>query len=160
LANLHVEVMHMKNCTIVLVLALILTAFSVGTLVTRNAQAQPVYSKLSGFPRQSELWSVSSYDPGVTWDPNINGYIFTVQRDAAGRLPVLTTIHGDSNTGLLYREVGGSWRVLERSDYSYGSAAQAQGRFHQAIGVLLPPGRYFLRHPGSELFVSGYWALP
>lgn len=129
--------------------------FSLGILTSRPAQAQPIYSKLTNFPRQSELWSVV----GGTYDPTLPGRTFTVQRDSLNRLPVLTTIHSDSGGGGLYHKVGGVWERFERADYA-NNTSQAEGRFHQAIGVVLQPGEYAVYAGGGNLIVSGYWALP
>jgi hypothetical protein len=48
-----------KNTALFVVCGLVAAMFffSLGILTSRPAQAQPIYSKLSNFPRQQELWS-------------------------------------------------------------------------------------------------------
>lgn len=181
--------MQKKSIALFVVCGLVaaMFCFSLGILASRPAQAQPIYSKLSNLPRQSELWSVSAqgpddwlYVPGV-----ISGHVFTVQRDQPlNRLPVLTAIHGDIDpTGdpvarsiNLYREINGQWERWEVGDYTYhrnsgntgagwATTEQVESRFHQSAGVVLQPGRYlvsnvFRGEMSHELLVSGYWALP
>lgn len=149
-----------------LVVASILAAFAFGVLLSQNAHAQiGDSSRVSHFPRQSELWSFSA-NGDVTRDPTTGGHVFTIQADTYGRLPVLTTIHArathDAGFNLLYRDVEGQWQAWEISDDSLAPAKQ-ETRFHQAIGVVLRPGRYMITgytERPYELMLSGYWANP
>jgi hypothetical protein len=87
-----------------------------------------------------------------------------VQPDAQGRLPVLTTVHGEHNTNRVVSD--DDWMWVE-GGYVYTQAwTQVQGNFHNAPGVVLQPGEYRVRPRYDSdgrhryLLLSGYWAKP
>lgn len=143
--------MQKKSTTLFVICGLVAAMFffSLGILTSRDAHAQPIYSKLSNFPRQSELWNIAAnYD--TTWDLNA-GHIFTVSRDALNRLPVLTQSHQPCS---LYVQDGAVWQEVE----------SLQTRTTFIPGIILKPGRYALGLSVTQwshrVVLSGYWALP
>lgn len=149
--------------------------FSLGIVTSRPAQAQPIYSKLAGFPRQSELWSITAGE-NSTWSPSATGkpagYRFTVSGDSYHRLPVLTTIHTGpfliENTYYsckIYKEVDGQWFLWDRGDFAaINSNSSVPSTAGSAPGQLLTEGEWLVTtySPGPEhaILLSGYMALP
>lgn len=160
----------MKNFKLffIVVLAALMFAFSIGTLVSRNAQAQGVFVKVGLFPRQQDLWSLTAADLSPAdandWRGN-NGGIFTVTKDHLGRLPVITCIHSGKGTDAGYNF---NLDLADVSTHTISQFLTSSDTFHDnGNGVVLSPGTYFiqwLNNGGTgdmkRLLLSGYWALP
>jgi hypothetical protein len=149
--------------------------FSLGILTSRPAQAQPIYSKLSNFPRQQELWSHTINGANISQFPiATGGYIrgsrFLVTGDVLHRLPVITEAHPLNNDGsgeYAYR----LWRLGDNGNYWVFLRAPSREFSKYDPGIQLAPGDYVLELPegvdldnlyftNKQVVFSGYWALP
>jgi hypothetical protein len=166
-----------KNTALFVVCGLVAAMFffSLGILTSRPAQAQPIYSKLTGFPRQSELWSVKTTTvetfPVSPGNGNTrSGFRFDVtSTDPLHRLPVLTQWvleTSDKTYIILWREESDGLfapfiTVKSNLVLNAGSFYFHVGEKTFSPGITLQPGHYAIESQDNwGVMLSGYWALP